>query len=290
MQPKPFLRWAGGKRQLLPAINEAFGSLELGPKARYFEPFIGGGAVFFSIATSAFGKGMPAGFVINDANQELTNLYLVVRDEVDELVQQLELLTLDTSAEAFYKIRSATYVDPVSRAARFVFLNRLCFNGLYRVNSTGGFNVPYGRLKNPVVCNEPLLRSCSAWLKEVDIRNGDFVDALKGVKKGDVVYLDPPYVALTKTASFSSYHASGFGIEDHERLSNLIEKLDQLGVHVLLSNSDTETTRELFSKLNLYSVRANRSISASGSSRNAVSELIGVNFKVSRQSELLKKI
>ena len=287
MKPSPFLRWAGGKRQLLPVIHEVFTSLQLGTSSRYFEPFIGGGAVFFSLANVPFGSGSPKKFIINDANEELTNLYKVVKEDVEHLISLLQGLATDISEEAFYKIRGELYQDSAMRAARFVFLNRLCFNGLYRVNRAGLFNVPYGRLKNPMVCNEELLRTCSIWLNDTEILNTDFETALKGVKSGDVVYLDPPYVALSKTASFSSYHSTGFGLDDHERLATIIENLTALGAYVLLSNSDTEITRDLFSNLNLYSVQANRSISASGKSRSRVSELIATNFPISNASDLL---
>lgn len=290
MKPSPFLRWAGGKRQLLPVINEVFKSLHIGSDSRYFEPFIGGGAVFFSLGDSPFGSGKPKKFIINDANEELTNLYKVVKDDVDHLVDLLRELAADISEEAFYRMRAEKFQESVMRAARFVFLNRLCFNGLYRVNQAGLFNVPYGRLKNPTVCNEELLRSCSTWLKDAEIRNTDFETVLKVVKSGDVVYLDPPYVALSKTSSFASYHSTGFGLEDHERLAMIIKDMSAKGAFVLLSNSDTEVTRELFSNLNLFSVQANRSISASGKSRNRVSELIATNFTVSVNSGLLTSI
>jgi DNA adenine methylase len=290
MQATPFLRWAGGKRQLLPAIHSVFKNVELSATSRYFEPFLGGGAVFFSLASGPSANGVPANFHLNDWNEELVDLYRVLRDDVDHLIMKLEMLAHDTSEEAFYRVRAEKAVEKIDIAARFVFLNRLCFNGLYRVNQSGDFNVPYGKLKNPVVCNTSLLKLCSAALKDAEITNQDFSVAVSKAKKGDLVYLDPPYVALTKTASFTSYHSSGFSLEDHRRLADLVSDLSAKQVNVVLSNSDTEETRDLFSEMDRYVVKANRSISAAGTSRNSVQELLCTNFELHELPPMLTRI
>jgi DNA adenine methylase len=166
----------------------------------------------------------------------------------------------------------------------------LCFNGLYRVNRSGEFNVPYGKLKKPVVCNNELLKSCSASLKNIEITNVDFELSVAGAKEGDLVYFDPPYVALSKTASFASYQSNGFSDDEHRRLAKLIDSLTEKKVHVILSNSDTMLTQSLFRNMNLFSVKANRSISAAAESRNSVSELLGTNFELRNKSDLLTVI
>lgn len=290
MQPGPFLRWAGGKRQLLPAIHSTIENIEFSQGSKFYEPFIGGGALFFSLRSLPNLIEGLNGAVINDANSELVELYTVIRDRVDELITCLGEMATDVSEARFYEIRATKFENSIERASRFLYLNRLCFNGLYRVNRSGEFNVPYGKLKKPVVCNDELLKSCSASLKNVEITNVDFELSVAEAKEGDLVYFDPPYVALSKTASFASYQSNGFSDDEHRRLADLIDSLTEKRVHVILSNSDTMLTQSLFRKMNLFSVRANRSISAAAGSRNSVSELLGTNFELRNKSDLLTVI
>jgi DNA adenine methylase len=209
----------------------------------------------------------------------------VVRDRVDELIEILKDLAMDTSEQTYYSIRAMNPGTQVEQAARLIYLNRLCFNGLYRLNKNGQFNVPYGHLKRPSVCNESLLRDCSSSLKNVSIKLSDFEQCTRSSKAGDVVYFDPPYLPLTKTSNFSDYHSTKFNIEAHKRLARLIDELTDRGVFVILSNSDTEASREIFCSLRQFTVSANRSISARVSGRLPVDELIAVNFDLGRRHE-----
>lgn len=276
--PAPFLRWAGGKRQLLPVLRSAFpASFD-----RYYEPFLGGGAVLFALADDVPGDRC----VVNDVNGELLCAYRAVRDDVDTLISELTKVAGDTSSEAYYRMRASEPTDPMGRAVRMIYLNRTGFNGLYRVNSKGRFNVPHGKLTNPEVCNEPLLRADAQRLQGVTIREGSFVDAVADATAGDLVYLDPPYIPLTPTASFSRYAVDDFREPDQRALADTIRDLTARGVRVVLSNSDTPLTRDIFSDLHLFSVSAARSISAKGSSRNRVHEIVGVNFDPERCHDL----
>lgn len=285
--PKPFLRWAGGKRQLLPILLPAIqvAASDVRPTERrpsFFEPFLGGGAVFFALKDQdsnwPFAK---QGFFLNDINDEVANCYTVVRDDVNKLMRKLHALEEDCSESAYYEVRQSRPKSSTARAARLVYLNRLCFNGLYRLNRNGDFNVPYGHLKNPQVCNSAVLLSCSSALQGTHLRSGDFESFVLEAKKNDVVYFDPPYAPLSETSNFSSYHESRFGKAEHVRLSNVVDRLTSKGVRVILSNSDTSFTRECFSNLNLYKVSVRRSISASTHGRRPVYELLGTNFNIS---------
>lgn len=277
----PFLRWAGGKRQLLPVIHAA---VECAPRQsvrRYFEPFLGGAAVYLDLFGTSAGHSMKIeSAVLSDLNEDLVNCYEVVRDQIESLIGKLELLSQDTSESKFYEIRGQELTDPVDRAARLIYLNRLCFNGLYRLNRSGKFNVPYGKLKNPVVCNHSLLRECSNTLQAAKVSRSDFHNALDEVGPGDLVYLDPPYAPLPDSLSFSSYHNSPFGDAEHRRLAEVAERLTDRKALVVLSNSDTPFTRSTFQDLHRYSVLARRNIGASSASRSPVRELIATNFEL----------
>lgn len=291
--PEPFLRWAGGKRQLLATLLPALpADFRLGHH-RFFEPFVGGGAVMFALAghPSAAGlkasgrkKGRPV--VINDANDELANTYQVLQNDVEALIAALGVLGQDTSADAYYTVRAATPTDPVDRAARTVYLNRLSFNGLYRVNSNGHFNVPYGQLAKPQVCDVDLLRSCASWLRNVEVRSGSYAAALADARDGDVVYLDPPYIPLTPTASFSKYAKDDFLELDQWGLAGVIQGLVARGARVLLSNSNTPLTRRIYAPVvELHAVSAARSIGASAASRGRVEEVLGLSYPVTACTE-----
>ena len=285
---KPFLRWAGGKRRLADLIIEAFPETFDAKSNNYFEPFLGGGAIVFALADSNRDFGISGkNLYLNDSNPDLITTYKVVKNNVEALTKRLSRLSLDTSKEAYEKIRASKPLDDVSKAARFIYLNKTCFNGLWRVNSKGDFNVPWGKLKKPHIYDEDHLLACSKWLKGSHLTRGDFTKSLERANRGDIVYFDPPYIPLTASANFSKYSKDDFSIRDHERLAELISKLKKRGVCVILSNSDTSLSREIFGQvLTLRQISVNRSIAADGSSRKPVMEVIGTSFPVPRDSQL----
>jgi len=285
---KPFLRWAGGKRRLAELIISAMPENFNSNKNRYFEPFLGGGAIVFALGDTSRELYVPGrNLYLNDTNPDLIITYKVLKSDVYSLIRTLHKLSRDTSKEAYEKIRASNPRHDVSRAARFIYLNKTCFNGLWRVNSNGDFNVPWGKLKKPNIFEEENLISCSKRLKGSHLTKGGFTKALEKASKGDLIYLDPPYIALTASANFSKYSKDDFSIKDHERLAELISDLKSRGVHIILSNSDTPLSRDIFGRaLTLRQVSVNRSISAKGTSRKPVMELIGTSFPVPSTSQL----
>jgi DNA adenine methylase len=263
---KPFVKWAGGKRQLLPAIRAGVPELQ----GRYFEPFVGGGAVFFDLA--------PQRAILSDANAELINCYVAVRDRVEALIGALRGHVYDK--DHYYRVRalSPDTLDEVERAARTIYLNKTGFNGLYRVNSKGIFNVPFGRFKNPNICDEPNLRACSARLARVAIHRRPFEAVLDDARAGDFVYFDPPYVPLSKTAYFTAYSDLKFDLEDQERLAQVTERLACRGVKVMLSNSDVEWVRKRYARFTMRNVLAPRSVNSLVSARGLVRELLVTSY------------
>lgn len=268
LEAKPFLKWVGGKTQLLGQL------LSLFPRQieTYYEPFLGGGAVFFALANQKRFKRA----VINDWNQELVDTYRAVRDFPTDLIQQLGKLKY--SREIFFELRNLRpeQFSPVRRAARMIYLNKTGFNGLYRVNRDGRFNVPFGKhAKTPKVFDENTLLGCSRALQRfVSIESTDFEMAVEWAAKGDVVYFDPPYVPANPTSNFTSYTKDGFGLVEQQRLARLCRTLVTRGVKVLASNSDTELVRELYSGFELVEVRARRSINSNPKRRGPVGELV----------------
>lgn len=267
---KPFLKWAGGKRQL---VNELRTRMPERFK-RYYEPFVGAGALFFSLR--------PKSAVLSDINEELINVYLCVRDDLEAVID--ELSRHENSEEYYYEIRSWDR-DPAfpqrpaaQRAARFIFLNRTCFNGLYRVNSKGHFNVPFGRYLRPRIIDEENLLACRELLRHADIRRGSFEAIEEELQHGDFVYLDPPYVPLSTTASFTSYYKDGFSTGSQLRLREFCERISERGAKFLLSNSDTDLVREEYSDFNIDSVLAARAVNSNASKRGKISELVVRNF------------
>lgn len=266
----PIVKWAGGKRQLMYEL------LKNMPQNynRYFEPFIGGGALFFEL--------QPDNAYISDMNEELINLYQVVRDNVDELITDLQ--KHDISKEYFMEIRNIDRMEEyqnwsdVKKASRFIYLNRTCFNGMYRVNSKGEFNVPFGHYKNPRIVDENNLINCSNLLQRTEIKHADFSDILKKVKKGDFVYFDPPYVPLSETSSFTSYTKDGFDIDMQFKLRDVCDELDSIGVKFLLSNSDTKLVNELYENYNIKKVFASRQINANADGRGKITEVLVRNY------------
>ena len=266
----PIVKWVGGKRQLM------FELLKNLPKSynRYFEPFIGGGALFFEL--------QPDNAYISDMNEELINLYFVVRDSVDELVHDLN--KHEISKEYFLKIRNLDRMEKyfklsnVERASRFIYLNRTCFNGMYRVNSKGEFNVPFGNYKNPRIIDENNLLNCSELLKKTEIKCADFSEIIHKVQKGDFVYFDPPYVPLNETSSFTSYTKDGFDIDMQFKLRDVCDELDSMGVKFMLSNSDTKLVNELYVNYNIKKVFASRQINANANGRGKITEVLVRNY------------
>lgn len=262
--PRPLLKWAGGKRQLLTSISR-----RLPEKIEtYYEPFVGGGAVFFSLAA----QGRFERAVLSDQNEELIGTYRAVQEDVDSVIKALR--DLPHSEEDYYRIRAQKPRLPARRAARMIYLNRTGYNGLYRVNRSGQFNVPFGRYVRPKICDEERLRSVSEALQGVTLRVADFGTTVEEAQAGDAVYFDPPYVPVSPTARFAEYHHSPFGDQEHLRLAELFELLQQRGVASVLSNSDTPRTREIFGKFAHEFVSARRSINSAATQRGPTSEIL----------------
>ncbi|RYZ01958.1 MAG: DNA adenine methylase [Myxococcales bacterium] len=265
---RPILKWAGGKRSLAERIlKELPAQIET-----YYEPFVGGAAVFLALAEQKRFKRA----VITDKNRELINLYTVVRDDLGKLLKKLEALQERTSEDEYYEIRAEKGGTKIERAARLIYLNKTGYNGLYRVNSKGGFNVPYGRYKRPRIYDPERLALAAQYLTDVSIEVADFEDACSKAQRGDAVYLDPPYLPLSKTSSFSAYHSEAFGLPEHQRLAKVFDKLLKRGVAAVLSNSATPETRDLYRKFKCSDVAVRRPINSVASRRGAVSELLVV--------------
>ena len=271
---QPFTKWTGGKRQLLGELRsympETYG--------RYFEPFVGGGALFFDLA--------PEQAVINDFNEELINAYRQIKNNPAELINLLIKHKENNSKDYYLELRSAdrdgriSRMTGVERAARILYMLRVDFNGLYRVNSKNQFNVPYGRYKNPKIVDVDLLYQISEYLNENDIEilQTDFAEAVKDAQTDDFVYFDPPYIPLNETSSFTSYTHEGFSYEEQVRLRNTFKELTERGVYAMLSNSSSPLVEELYKDFNIYFVEAQRTNGAKSSSRGKISEIIVTNY------------
>lgn len=260
---QPFVKWAGGKRQLLtrllPHVPARFG--------RYFEPFLGGGALFFALA--------PERATLADVNARLIRTYRGIRDDVATVVRLLRSYKHDR--DFFYALREVA-IDGGSDAelaAWFIYLNKTGFNGLYRVNSKDRFNVPFGRYAKPNICDEPALTACAAALRGADVLQEDFESVALRAKPGDFVYFNPPYAPLSQTSSFTAYTAGGFGPAEQRRLRDLALALKRRGVHVLLSNSSAPLIRRLYAKgFRVEEVMATRSVNSKASARGPIAELV----------------
>lgn len=257
------IKWAGGKGALLPEILSRLPE-KIGT---YYEPFVGGGAVFFALAAENRFRHA----VLGDANDDLMETYFAIRNDLDEVVRRLKAHAGKHSEEYFYKVRAqrGVYV-----AARFIYLNKSCFNGLYRVNKKGEFNVPFGKYTNPTICDEENLRAVSEVLQSAELETDDFEKIVQTAKKGDVVYCDPPYCPASETANFTAYTADGFGPDEQIRLRDVARTLIDRGVHVLLSNSDTPLVRKLYKGFRLEEVQAPRRVNSKGGKRGNVGELL----------------
>jgi len=275
--PKPFVKWAGGKRQLIPILSQnlpvSFGT--------YYEPFLGGGALLFHILTEKNGQKCS----ISDLNSDLVLAYTTIRDRTDDLIISLknhEKNYHKDSVSYYYSIRESNPRNEIEKTSRLIFLNRTCFNGLYRVNSKGKFNVPLGKYSNPNIVNEENIRAVGQILQSsrVSIKCRDFESVLRDAKKGDLVYFDPPYQPVSATANFTSYTNKDFTYDDLTRLAELCLKLDSKGCHVLLSNSDSKEVAEIFAKKpwKISKIEANRSINSNSKKRTGHFELLIKNY------------
>jgi len=277
-RPKPFVKWVGGKRQLL----KQFRMMNLYPperfnfeKARYFEPFVGGGAVFFDL--------LPKKAFLSDLNYGLVVTYKVIKNNIDELMKSLK--KHEYEKEHFLKVRAKDpkKLSDIEIASRFIFLNRTCFNGMYRVNSSGQFNVPFGKYSNPLICDEDNLRKVSKALQNVEIKHQDYKEVLKKARKGDFVYFDPPYFPVSKTASFTTYTNSAFLEKEQIELRDTFLELDKRGCFVMLSNSDTPFINKIYSEtksahITITKVLAGRAINSNASKRGKITEVLVTNY------------
>lgn len=271
----PFLKWVGGKRQLMPSI------VELLPQnikeLNYFEPFIGGGAVLFHL--------QPKNALISDFNIELINVYETIKNNLSELITDLK--KHENNPDYFYKIRSLDRTEEfkkltsVERASRIIYLNKTCFNGLYRVNSAGEFNAPFGRYKSPNIVNEPILKAVHKYLNSNNIilRSGDYANVLTEANENSFVYLDPPYQPISENLNFTGYIQGGWNISDQIRLREFCDQLNNRGVKFLLSNSSAPLIKSQYENYGIKAVKANRAINSNGADRGEVEEVLIRNYE-----------
>lgn len=269
----PVLKWAGGKRQLLDTL------IPLVPKdySVYCEPFVGGGALFFAL--------QPQSACINDVNHELIRVYTVIKNDVDALIEQLK--QFQNNKDQFYEIRSwdrnkdkYTHLSDIEKAARIIYLNKTCFNGLFRVNASGEFNVPFGNYANPNIVNEPVLRAISFYFNnsEIVFNAVDYAEILKNLPDNAFVYLDPPYDPVSVTANFTSYTKDGFSRDEQIKLRKCCDELNERGVKFMLSNSATDFICDQYSKYNIEIISAKRLVGADASKRGRIQEVIVRNY------------
>lgn len=275
---QPFLKWVGGKRALLPEIIKRMPT----NFNNYFEPFVGGGALFFEL--KRLGLLNDKKIFLFDKNKELINAYDVVKNNPAKLVKILKEYEEFHSEEFYYQVREKDRIkdfensDSVLRAGRFIYLNKTCFNGLYRVNSKGFFNVPIGKYKNPAICNEEVIYSASHALKNVNVVVSDFEEVLNLTSKNDFVYFDPPYYPLNLTSSFTSYHEDAFLDDEQKRLFDVFGKLNKKEIFVIHSNSDTEFIKELYKDYQIDFVECPRFINSKSSGRGKIQEVVIANY------------
>ena len=270
---QPFTKWTGGKRKLLPIIK----SLMPDNYTNYFEPFVGGGALFFELA--------PQQALINDFNTELINCYQLIKEHPDQLITLLQHHQEKNTKDYYLDLHSVDrdgrieQMTGVEKAARIMYMLRVDFNGLYRVNAKNQFNVPYGRYKNPKIVDSELIYAISNYLNKnsIQIVSGDFEKAVETAKQGDFVYFDPPYIPISETSAFTSYTHEGFSYDDQVRLRDTFKKLSERGVHVMLSNSSSSLVYELYKDFTIHSIEVTRANGAKASSRGKVLEVIITN-------------
>ncbi|MFC1454767.1 DNA adenine methylase [Candidatus Undinarchaeota archaeon] len=272
IQIPTFVKWAGGKTQLISQYKPLF------PKQvkRYFEPFLGSGAVFFYLKQ----KFPLMEAHLSDVSKELINCYSMVRGRRPTLIELLKQHKALHSKNYYYKVRALDKksLTNVSRASRLIYLNKTCFNGLYRVNSKGQFNVPIGDYKNPGIVREETLNLASKLLRGAKISAGKFEDIATKARKGDFIYFDPPYMPLSKTSNFTSYTKNSFDLEDQTRLAELFKRLDKKGCKLMLSNSNLPIMRELYKGYDIRTVNARRLISCDPNGRGHIKEVVVRNY------------
>ena len=270
----PVLKWVGGKRQLLDNLNK------LKPKkfTAYCEPFLGGGAFLFNL--------QPTVAYVNDINEDLINVYEIIRDDVENLIRELN--KFENTSEKFYEIRDWDrekdgYLKRTNleKAARTLYLNKTCYNGLFRVNNSGEFNSPFGNYKNPNIVNAPTLRAVSNYFRENEIHftSGDYEEVLDNLPKGSFVYFDPPYDPVSDSANFTGYSRGGFSQDDQIKLREACDTLDAKGIKFMLSNSDTKFIRKQYAKYDIKVVQAKRLINSNSAKRGEVNEVIVRNYE-----------
>lgn len=270
----PFVKWVGGKRQLLNKIEKYIPN----QFSKYYEPFVGGGAVLFHI--------QPKNVVINDSNGELINAYNVIKESSEELIEDLkkhkneekyfyEIRGIDRKKEKYLKLSN------IQRASRIIFLNKTCYNGLFRVNSSGEFNSPFGRYKNPNIVNDITIRAVGSYLSknEIQILNTDYEKTLSKIRMGGFVYLDPPYDPISDSSCFTGYTKNGFERTEQVRLKKVCDKLNDKGIKFLLSNSSTDFIRDLYKDYNIFSIKAKRAINSKGDGRGEITEVLVRNYE-----------
>lgn len=271
--PTPFLKWAGGKASVATEI-ESYLPADWRDRT-YREPFLGGGAMFFHLR--------PARAVLSDTLHDLIATYEIVRDQVDDLIPKLEKLRSKHDEKQFYAVReqfnAKKNAPAVDRAAWLIYLNKTCFNGLYRTNRSGGFNVPFGRFKNPSVVHPERMRAASQALQGADLRQAGFEALLDDAEKGDVIYLDPPYDPVSRTANFASYAHGGFTTDDQRSLADVFRKLDRRGCLLALSNNNTDLVRELYEGFDFEPIEVARLIGAKSSTRGTIREVLIRNVR-----------
>jgi DNA adenine methylase len=264
-EARPFLKWAGGKTRLIPQYTDYFPDYKT-----YYEPFLGGGAVFFNL--------QPPTAILTDINHELITTYRCVRDNVEELIERVKKHELQHSQDYYYQVRAKSANSDLEKAARLIYLNKTCFNGLYRVNSQGKFNVPLGRYEKPKICQEDILRNASVALsRDVEIKEADFSEVLNhATGSDDFVFFDPPYYPISGTSYFTSYSPLSFNKKDQERLRDTCAELASRGVKVMVCNSDCQTIIDLYREINFefHRIKAARSINSNPKNRGAIYELL----------------
>lgn len=266
--PRPFLKWAGGKTRIIPHLQDLFPS----GKFNYYEPFLGGGSVYFSLFRS---EKLVTSY-LNDLNQDLIGVYLCIKNKCEDLINELEKTKYSNDLTTYRKIRALnpSNLSDVESSARFIYLNKTCFNGLYRVNNSGIFNVPYGKYKNPTVLDKQNFRAVSDSLQNATFSCQDFEVFLKNVNPGSVVYFDPPYMPISDKGNFTNYTSAGFTLKDHERLRDVFFELSKNDIVCILSNSYKPETVQMYSNGNVMTLMGNRNIGGSPDSRKSVKEII----------------
>lgn len=279
---KPFIKWVGGKSKLVPELIKIF------PKKfnNYYEPFVGGGALFYEVKQNnniSFCN-------INDINKKLITTYLQIQNNPNSLISFLKSIEIEykklpliEQEKYFYSIRkkyNEEDLDSIAIAGYLIFLNKTCFNGMYRENSKGQYNIPFGDQKNPNICDEKNIMAVFDCLKNTKITNLSFEEAVKKCQKGDFIYFDPPYHPVNFTSKFTSYHKNCFGPREQEKLRDVFANLDQKGCFVMLSNSYTPFIEDLYCKFNINYLYASRSINSKGDKRGKIKEIVVTNYKI----------